>query len=66
MSENQAFRVDFQKLNKMHQANYAVFQANSDEEVNQAIQNSFINFPFLTAYYTINHNKLERKIKRHY
>ena len=61
MNEIQASQVTTPTLNKMHQANYAVFQAKSEAELLQAIQNALTNCPFVSAYCIINEDKLDCK-----
>jgi GAF domain-containing protein len=60
MSKKIATQVDSNELIKIHQANYAVFQAQSEEEINRAIQNALQNCQYVTAYYVVNDSGLER------
>jgi GAF domain-containing protein len=60
MSKNTANQVNSNELIKIHQANYAVFQAQTEKEINQAIQNALQNCQYVTAYYAVNDSGLER------
>jgi GAF domain-containing protein len=53
--------VDLNQLIKIHQANYAVFQARTEKEVYPAIQKALQTCPYINAYYAVQDNGLERK-----
>lgn len=61
MSEKPANQVGPGELIKIHQANYAVYQAKTEKEVYQAIQNVLRACPFITVYYAVNENGLEKR-----
>ena len=60
MSKKTVSQVDSNELIKIHQANYAVFRAQTEKEINKAIQNALQSCPYVTAYYTVNDSGLER------
>jgi uncharacterized protein YqhQ len=60
MSKKTVSQVDSNELIKIHQANYAVFQAQTEKEINQAIQNALQSCQYVTAYYAVNDSGLER------
>jgi GAF domain-containing protein len=59
MSKNPVIQVDSNELIKIHQANYAVFQAQTEEEINWAIQNALQSCQYVTAYYAVNDSGME-------
>jgi GAF domain-containing protein len=62
MSEKKAKQVDLNELIRVHQTNYAVFQARTEEEINQAIQKALQACNYLAAYYIVNESGLESVI----
>jgi GAF domain-containing protein len=60
MSKKTVSPADSSELIKIHQANYAVFQAQTEEEINRAIQNALQICHYVTAYYSVNDSGLER------
>jgi len=60
MSKKTVNPADSSELIKIHQANYAVFQAQTEEEINRAIQNALQICKYVTAYYSVNDSGLER------
>ncbi|PWH12628.1 MAG: hypothetical protein DDG60_11995 [Anaerolineae bacterium] len=62
MSEKTAHQVDFQQLLRVHQANYSVFQAKSEDEIHQAILKVFQACPYAGLYYLVTDVGLERVI----
>jgi GAF domain-containing protein len=60
MSKKTVTQVDFNELIKIHQTNYAVFQAQTEKGINQAIQNALQSSQYVTAYYAVNDSGLER------
>jgi len=60
MSEKTVKPADPNTLIKVHQANYGVFQARTEKEVNQAIQNALQSCQYVTAYYLVNASGLEK------
>lgn len=60
MTEASPNPVDFQQLLRMHQANYAVFQARTEEEIQQAILKAFQICPYASLYYVVTETGLER------
>lgn len=59
MSEKNSSQADLRQLLRIHQANYAVFQAKTEKEINQAIQKVFQACPFANLYYVVNDIGLE-------
>jgi hypothetical protein len=62
MSETIPTRVDANHLIKVHQANYAVFQARTEKEVLQAIQKVLQASHYVNFYYTVNDQGLEQTL----
>jgi GAF domain-containing protein len=60
MSKKTVNQVDTNELLKIHQANYAVFQAQTEEEINRAIQNVLQCCKYVTAYYAVSDSGVER------
>jgi len=60
MSEKIVKQVDLNRLIKVHQANYAIFQARTEKELNQAIQDSLQSCQYVTADYMVNASGLEK------
>lgn len=60
MSKKIVSQVDSNELIKIHQANYAVFQAQTEKEINQAIQNALQSCQYVTAYYMVNDSGMAR------
>ncbi len=60
MTEPSPHPVDFQQLLRMHQANYAVFQAKTEEEIQQAVLKAFQICPYASLYYVVTETGLER------
>jgi GAF domain-containing protein len=60
MSKTTVNQVDSIEIIKIHQANYAVFQAQTEKEIYQAIQNVMQSCQYITAYYAVSDNGLER------
>lgn len=60
MTEPSPHPVDFQQLLRMHQANYAVFQAKTEEEIQQAILKAFQICPYAGLYYVVTETGLGR------
>ncbi len=63
MSKKTADQVDTLENNeliKIHQANYAVFKAQTEDEINRAIQNVLRSCQYVTAYYAVADNGLEK------
>jgi GAF domain-containing protein len=58
MNEMIINQADFRALIKTHQANLSVYQAKTESEVIQAIQESLRSCPFITAYYAVINNEL--------
>ncbi len=65
MSEKTASQVDFQQLIRVHQANYAVFQAKTEKEINQAILKAFQAGQYVNLYYFVNETGLESVLTYH-
>jgi len=61
MSDKTVRQVGLREIIKIHQANYSVFRAKTEEEIYQAIQNVIGNCPFIVAYYAVNETGLQRK-----
>ncbi len=61
MNDIQLPQLNIQTLNKMHLANYAFFQAKTEDDILRSIQNSLAIYPFVSAYYIVNEDKLECK-----
>jgi GAF domain-containing protein len=59
MSEKTAIQVDLQQMLRVHQANYAVFQAKTEKEISQAILKVFQACPYANLYYVVNEIGLE-------
>ncbi len=59
MSEKNSSQVDLRQLLRVHQANYAVFQAKTEKEINQAILKVFQACPYANLYYVVNEVGLE-------
>jgi len=59
MSEKTPSQVDLRQLIRVHQANYAVFQAKTEKEINQAILKVFQTCPYANLYYVVNEVGLE-------
>ncbi len=59
MSENQIIAADIAELVKLHQANYAIFHAETEKDVDLAIQNALRTCHFYTAHYSVKDNGLE-------
>jgi len=51
--------TDFDEIARLHQANYAIFQAQSDAELKQAIQNALKSHLFIALYYIVTESGLE-------
>lgn len=58
MSEMTPTSVDFSKLIKLHQANYAVFQARTEKEIEKAIYGALATCQYISLYYSVNENGL--------
>jgi GAF domain-containing protein len=65
MSEKTVKLADLNTQIKVHQANYAIFQARTEKELNQAIQNALQSCQYVTAYYMVNATGLERLFTYH-
>lgn len=59
MSEKKQSQADLQQLLRIHQANYAVFQAKTEQEINQAILKVFQTCQYANLYYVVNEVGLE-------
>ncbi len=59
MSEKTPSQVDHRQLLRIHQANYAVFQAKTEKEINQAILKVFQACPYANLFYVVNEVGLE-------
>ncbi len=62
MSEKLSSQVDLRQLLRIHQANYAVFQAKTEREINQAILKVFQACPYASLYYVVSESGLESAI----
>ncbi len=62
MSEITSTRAEANQLLKVHQANYAVFQARTEKEVLQAIQKSLQACQYASFYYSVNDQGLEQTL----
>jgi GAF domain-containing protein len=60
MSEKMPTPVDFSQLIQAHQANYTVFQARTEKEVHEAIHEALRACHYVSLYYSVNENGLER------
>ncbi len=54
MSEKTSSQVDLRQQIRVHQANYAVFQAKTEPEINQAILKVFQTCQYASLYYIVN------------
>lgn len=59
MSEISSTPVDFNKLIRLHQANYAVFQARTEKEIEKAIYAALVSCEYISLYYSVNENGLK-------
>lgn len=59
MSEPTPSTVDPAKIIKLHQANYALFQARTEKEIERAIYNSLTACQYMSLYYSVNENGLK-------
>ncbi len=59
MSEKTPPQAALQQLLRVHQANYAVFQAKTEKEINQAILKVFQTCQYANLYYVVNEAGLE-------
>ena len=62
MSENTPTPVDQNQLIRAHQANYAVFEARTEKEANEAICNALKDSQYVCLYYTVSDHGLERML----
>src|SRR5690348_8025687 len=62
MSEKMPTPVDFSQLIQAHQANYTVFQAQTEKEVHEAIHAALRACHYVSLYYSVNENGLERTL----
>ncbi|MCS6993379.1 MAG: GAF domain-containing protein [Anaerolineales bacterium] len=60
MNDTSTHSVDYRDLLRMHEANYAVFQAKTEKEIEQAILKAFQICPYAGLYYVVNEVGLER------
>lgn len=51
--------ADFEEISRLHQANYAIFRARSEDELRQAILQALTSRFFVTLYYTATDSGLE-------
>ncbi|GAB4479600.1 MAG: hypothetical protein OHK0031_00060 [Anaerolineales bacterium] len=51
--------TDFEEIARLHQANYAIFRARSEDELRQAITQALHSRHFLSLYYNVTDNGLE-------
>lgn len=58
MSKMAPTPVDLSQLVKFHQANYAVFQARTEKEIQKAIYTALISWQYISLYYSVDENGL--------
>ena len=61
MSEKTIKHLGFKDIIKVHQANYAVYQATTETAIFHAVQNSLQCYPYYSLYFALNRDELECK-----